>query len=73
MTGHGNASKDNMEHFLRQLFRHDLEGKDFASHDESDALSIALCHALLEGRPPLRGGKKARTLGEAFRHLEVRP
>lgn len=69
VAGHGHARKENMEHILRRLFKKGLEGKNFKTHDESDALGLALCHALLQGQPTSRRSKKMGTLGEAFKHL----
>ncbi len=42
VTGHGHSKKDGVEKSLHLLF-----GRvNFKSHDESDALAIAVCHAL---------------------------
>lgn len=68
VTGHGLASKESVDRALSMIF-----GKlDFKSHDESDALAIALCHALNRGQRAKIKGKsshtrtKARTLKEVF-------
>jgi crossover junction endodeoxyribonuclease RuvC len=42
VTGHGHADKEGVQKVLGQL----LGLKDFKTHDESDAVAIALCHLL---------------------------
>lgn len=66
VTGHGHATKEGIDKSLNMIF-----GKlEFKSHDESDALAIALCHALNRGQKVKIGGKststKARTLKQVF-------
>lgn len=54
-VGHGHADKASVQKFLQMTL-----GKDnFKSDDESDALAIAICHALDGGKIPqkVRGGK----------------
>lgn len=43
VTGHGHASKENIQKILRMMFG----PLKFQTHDESDALAIAVCQALL--------------------------
>ncbi len=66
VTGHGHATKEGIDKSLNMIF-----GKlEFKSHDESDALAIALCHALNRGQRAKIKGKststKARTLKQVF-------
>lgn len=42
VTGHGHADKEGIQKILQQY----LGIKQFKTHDESDALAIALCHLL---------------------------
>ena len=42
LTGHGHASKEGVEKFLHLMFG----AKKYKTADESDALAIAVCHAL---------------------------
>lgn len=42
VTGHGHADKEGIQKFLSQY----LGITEFQTHDESDALAIALCHLL---------------------------
>lgn len=42
VTGHGNASKEQVGRMVERLLRLNVGA---ASHDESDALAVALCHA----------------------------
>lgn len=61
VTGHGHADKSGIEKVLRML----LGPIEYKSHDESDALAIALCHALhgSSGRVPMLGEKKGQRSG----------
>lgn len=45
VTGHGHTDKEGMEKIVGML----LGIKSFKSHDEADALAIALTHGLLQG------------------------
>lgn len=47
VTGHGHADKEGIQKVLRQY----LGLVDFKTHDESDAVAIALCHLLNHGSP----------------------
>ena len=42
VTGHGHANKESVDKAVSMLFGR----KEFATHDESDALAVAACHAL---------------------------
>ena len=55
VTGHGHADKEGVQKIISQY----LGITEFSTHDESDALAIALCHLLNHGRPlALRPEKK---------------
>jgi len=45
VTGHGHADKEGIQKFLAQYFGL----SNFKTHDESDAVAIALCHLLNKG------------------------
>lgn len=45
LAGHGHASKESVQKSLELIFG----DKTFKTHDESDALAIAVCHALHRG------------------------
>lgn len=68
VTGHGHASKEGIEKTLNMIFG-DIK---FSTSDESDALAIALCHALNLGKnkTPNRSKTKSRSLKQAFSHLQ---
>lgn len=70
VTGHGHANKESVEKALQMIFAEKLV---FKSNDESDALAIAICHALNRGAPKAKGssGKmsKGSSLKQAFKHL----
>tara|TARA_Y100000768_G_scaffold388287_1_gene383318 strand:+ start:12752 stop:13282 length:531 start_codon:yes stop_codon:yes gene_type:complete len=52
-VGHGHASKEGVQKFLSMT----LGVKEFKTDDESDALAIAMCHALAGGSLPSKSGK----------------
>lgn len=62
-VGHGHASKEGVQKFLSMT----LGKKDFKTDDESDALAIALCHALSGGKVQGKKGK-ARSLKASLAH-----
>ena len=67
VTGHGHAAKESVDKALAMIF-----GRiDFKTHDESDALAIALCHALLRDNPQRqsssKGYSRGRSLSDVFR------
>lgn len=72
VTGHGHANKESVEKSLKMVFGQTLE---FKTNDESDAVAIALCHALMRNVPrTVKGHANSRsggsTLKQAFKHLE---
>jgi crossover junction endodeoxyribonuclease RuvC len=54
VTGHGHASKEGVEKTLSMIFG----PLKFKSNDESDALAIALCHALNRGQVKVKNNNK---------------
>jgi crossover junction endodeoxyribonuclease RuvC len=60
VTGHGHADKEGVQKVLTQY----LGVTDFKTHDESDALAIALCHLLNRGRIQVTQPKGARKKGK---------
>lgn len=65
VTGHGLASKEGVEKALRMMF-----GKiEFKSNDESDALAIAVCHALSRGQTTKIKGKSSYTKGRTLKQV----
>ena len=65
VTGHGHAAKEGVEKSLRMIF-----GKlEFKTHDESDALAIAVCHALNRGQSTKIKGKSSYTKGRTLKQV----
>lgn len=67
VTGHGHAVKESVDKALAMIF-----GRiEFQTHDESDALAIALCHALMRDNPMVgqkqQHHNKGRSLSDVFR------
>ena len=64
VTGHGHADKEGIQKFLGQL----LGISEFKTHDESDAVAIALCHLLNRGviAPSLERPKKKKNMGNGL-------
>jgi crossover junction endodeoxyribonuclease RuvC len=62
ITGHGRADKDQVAKMLRIL----LGGQEFETSDASDALALALAHALV-GKPKVKGksGNSLKALAES--------
>lgn len=56
VVGHGHADKEGIQKFIQQY----LGISDFKTHDESDAIAIALCHLLNRGALQLPVEKKSR-------------
>ncbi len=54
VTGHGHADKEGVQKVLQQYFGM----TDFKTHDESDAVAIALCHLLNHGTVQLTNPKQ---------------
>lgn len=67
VSGHGHASKESVDKALKMIFGKKLE---FKTHDESDALAVALCHSLLRGKPlPAQSGRSSgRSLKSVFKN-----
>lgn len=66
VTGHGQATKEGVEKTLRLIFGKSIE---FATHDASDALAIALCHSLHGGKigaTKKSSSTKSRSLKSVF-------
>jgi crossover junction endodeoxyribonuclease RuvC len=57
VTGHGHADKEGIQKVLLQY----LGLTNFKTHDESDAVAIALCHLLNRGALPMPQDKKSKT------------
>lgn len=72
VSGYGFSNKTSVEKSLGFVF----PNHNFSSHDESDALAVALCHAFIEGNPAQsavpKAAKRARTLKESFKHLKLK-
>lgn len=67
ITGHGHASKESIQKTIKMILGVD----DFATHDESDAIAIALCHILMRGKPNTKhtgGSKGSRSLKASLAH-----
>jgi crossover junction endodeoxyribonuclease RuvC len=70
VTGHGHADKESIQKFLGQY----LGVREFKTHDESDALAIALCHLLNVGAAPALSRKKSgNNLAAALAHKIKEP
>jgi len=72
VSGYGLSNKTSVEKSIGFVF----PDHKVSSHDESDALAVALCHAFSAGHPAQpavpKAAKRARTLKESFRHLKVK-
>ncbi len=64
VTGHGHADKEGIQKFLTQS----LGISGFETHDESDAVAIALCHLLNRGSivPQRSTTKKNKNMGNGL-------
>lgn len=65
VTGHGHADKEGIQKFLSQY----LGISEFKTHDESDAVAIALCHLLNRGSVitlPREKTKKTKNMGNGL-------
>lgn len=63
-VGHGHASKESVQKFLDMT----LGKREYKTHDESDALAIAICHALNRHAPTLKRSRKSSTLKNSLSH-----
>jgi crossover junction endodeoxyribonuclease RuvC len=61
VTGHGHADKEGVQKVLKAY----LGVSDFKTHDESDAIAIALCHLLNRNRVIVPKTSKAKGKGLA--------
>lgn len=75
VTGHGHADKEGIQKFLKQY----LGLSDFKTHDESDAVAIALCHLLnrdttiIQRDKPKKNKKMGNGLANALAHKMKEP
>ena len=53
-VGHGHADKESVQKFLDMM----IGKRDYKSHDESDAVAIAICHIINRGKVISTGSKK---------------
>lgn len=60
-VGHGHADKDSVKKVLDML----LGKRDYKTHDESDAVAIALCHILNKGKAVIKKTKVKKSSGIA--------
>lgn len=65
VTGHGHASKDG----IQKILFHQLGMTDFKTHDESDAVAIALCHLLSSGMLHHRNASQVKKTTRSGRGL----
>jgi len=65
-TGHGHASKESIQKFIKMTLGIDK----FESHDESDAIAIALCHIFSGTNKKIKGSGsgKGRSLKASLAH-----
>lgn len=66
-VGHGHATKESVQKFLDMM----TGQRVYKTHDESDALAVAICHALNRGNPELKAmtpKSKGRGLKSALAH-----
>jgi crossover junction endodeoxyribonuclease RuvC len=60
VTGHGHADKEGIQKVLQQY----LGLTNFKSHDESDAISIALCHLLNKNNKVVNIPRKKKSISK---------
>jgi len=72
VSGYGFSTKSSVEKSLGFVF----PGHEFSSHDESDALAVALCHAFSVGNSAQaavpKSAKRGRSLKSSFSHLKLK-
>ncbi len=70
-VGHGHADKES----VRKVLDIYLGRKDYATHDESDAVAIALCHILNKNnsrvKKPAKAGRKGLSASLAHKLREI--
>lgn len=64
VTGHGHADKES----IQKMIGFYLNKNDFTSYDESDAISIAMCHLLLKNNQIGKMKKGGSSLAQAVAH-----
>jgi len=69
VTGHGHADKEGVQKVIKSL----LGISEFKTHDESDALAIAVCHILNRGAAVPTRSKKSRGLASSLAHKIKEP
>lgn len=71
VTGFGHADKESVDRSLKLIFKKDLTNVEFKTHDESDAIAIAVAHALSGGKMNVKNNSRGgSTLRSAFSHLK---
>ncbi len=65
VTGHGHATKESLDKVLKMMFGN----IEFNTHDESDALAIAVCHGMNNGSPILKTGQKHYSKGRSLKDV----
>ena len=65
IAGHGHASKDVIKRAVSTM----LGARDYATDDESDALAIALCHALHDPQRRVLSGGQGKNLSRQFTEI----
>ena len=72
VSGYGLSNKTSVQKSLGFVF----PDHEFSTDDESDALSVALCHAFIGGSSARaavpKSTKRGRTLKESFKHLKLK-
>ena len=64
-VGHGHADKDSVKKVLDML----LGKREYKTHDESDAVAVALCHILNRGKAQSKkSSSKSRDMSSSLAH-----
>ncbi len=65
-TGYGHSDKESIQKFIDML----LGKREYQTHDESDAIAIALCHILNKGNAAVKSksSKKSKGLAASLAH-----
>lgn len=61
-VGHGHADKESVRKFLDMM----IGKKDYKTHDESDAVAVAICHILNKNKLVETKGKKTKSSGRGL-------